>query len=192
MSNMSIHPFAANPPMRRGRRDAAVCVVAACFFLAGWNDDAPAADGARPMDACTLLTEQDVATVFGMPVGEPQANTRGNDGFWTSMCNYAADSADGVPGAGILLKPHYVAAGPEQAYAEHQSELVAQLGADAAQTPIHDIGAPAGWEAPNRAVGQLTVFQGPYMFIVSVGTAPGADQLTPAKELALRVLQRLR
>jgi hypothetical protein len=186
---MVIDRFADNPT-RPGRRLIAACTAAAVVAFAGLGNDAPAAGDANPIDACTLLTGQDVAMVLGVPVGEPEARTRGENAFWTSMCNYREDSADGVLGAGILIKPHN-GAGPEQGYAAHDAELIEQLGEDAALTPFDHIGDRAGWQMPNRVIGQLTVFQGPYMFIVTVGTAPGADRLTPAAELAKRALLRL-
>lgn len=186
---MVTNTFAGNPT-RRGRRLIAACTAAAVVVFAGLGNKAPAAGDPHPIDACNLLTGQDVAIVLGVPVGEPEARTRGKDAFWTSMCNYREDSADGVLGAGILIKPHNVAS-PEQAYAAQNAELIEPLGEDAAPTPIDDIGDRAGWQTPNRVIGQLTVFQGPYMFIVTVGTAPGADRLTPAAELAKRVLLRL-
>ena len=133
----------------------------------------------------------DVGAVFGRTIGEAEAAMRGDGSEWMSTCNYRSDNDDDIVGASLLLRPRGAEGDAAQAYAAHEKDLIEELGTGAALTPIDGIGERAGWQTPNRVIGQLTVFEGPYLLILSVSTGPGEDQLTPAKALAQKVLERL-
>ncbi|NCA71440.1 MAG: hypothetical protein EOM91_15370 [Sphingobacteriia bacterium] len=107
------------------------------------------------------------------------------------MCNYDGETEAGMVTAGLLIRPHDVAAGPVAAYDRHQQELIDEIGPAAGMTAVEGLGQAAGWDMPNRIIGQLTVFEGPYLMILSLGLPPGADHLAKAKELAEKVLARL-
>jgi hypothetical protein len=108
-----------------------------------------------------------------------------------SMCNYDGEIEAGMVTAGLLIRPHDVAAGPVAAYDKHQQELIDGIGPAAGMTAVEGLGQAAGWDMPNRIIGQLTVFEGPYLMILSVGLPPGTDHLATAKGLATKVLARL-
>ncbi len=150
-----------------------------------------ATDGSQPIAACGLLTSADVVEVIGGPLAEPQGSTRGRPPRWMSMCNYDGETESGMVTAGLLIRPHDVEAGPVAAFEKHQQELIDQLGAAAELTAVEGLGQAAGWDMPNRIIGQLTVFEGPYLMILSVGLPAGGDHLAAAKDLARKVLARL-
>lgn len=150
-----------------------------------------ATDGSQPIDACGLLTSPDVVEVIGGPLAEPRASTRGRPPRWMSMCNYDGETESGMVTAGLLIRPHDVEAGPVAAYDKHQQELIDGIGPAAGMTAVEGVGQAAGWDMPNRIIGQLTVFEGPYLMILSVGLPPGADHLATATGLAAKVLARL-
>jgi hypothetical protein len=147
--------------------------------------------GSTSIDACTLLTGGDVEAVIEAPMAEPEATTRGRPPMWMSMCNYAGETAAGMVTAGLLIRPHDVEAGPVAAFEKHQQQLIDGIGPEAGMTAVEDLGQAAGWDMPNRIIGQLTVFEGPYLMILSVGLPPGGDHLAKAKDLAGKVLARL-
>jgi hypothetical protein len=167
------------------------CALILSLSTPGCGEEASVADTSTAIDACRLLQKADVEAVLGRTVGEAEATTRGDGAEWMSTCNYHSDTDDDVVGAGLLVRPHHADGGAKEAYAAHEKELIDELGAGAALTPVDGIGERAGWQTPNRVIGQLTVFEGPYLLILSISTAPGGDQLSPAKTLAQKVLQRL-
>ena len=141
-----------------------------------------------PVDACALLTQADVETVYGSVVGEPNGKELGSDPFWVSMCNYDNAQTDApMLSVGLLIKAHG-AADPPQAYAGYVDELRRELGDVAVPVPVEGLAGPAGWDGET---GQLTLFVGPYQIILTASGRFAGDRLSFGKQIAERVSARL-
>jgi hypothetical protein len=142
-------------------------------------------------DACTLLTDDQVATALGLSSVETQADQRGEDLFWMSRCRYEADAADGLVTASLMIRPHQGQASAEQAYTEFDSELVSQFGETSRLEPVAGVGESAGWQDFGTAIGQLILFDGPYQLIIAAPATAGHSQLENSRTLAELALQQL-
>ena len=148
------------------------------------------AEGAAPppVDACALLTQADVETVYGTAVGPPNPTSTGRAPVWVSMCNFDNAHTDApMLSVGLLVKPHG-AADPAHAYDGYVDELRRVLGEVAVPESVEGLAGPAGWDADT---GQLTLFVGPYQVILSSLGRFAGDRLSLAKQLAALVVGRL-
>lgn len=141
-----------------------------------------------PVDACALLTQADVETVYGTAVGSPNPKSTGRAPFWAAMCNYDNAHTDApMLSVGILVKPHGIV-DPTQAYADYVDELRRELGDVAVPIEVEGLAGPAGWDAET---GQLTVFEGPYQIILTAAGRFAGDRLSFGKQISERVSGRL-
>jgi hypothetical protein len=141
-----------------------------------------------PVDACALLTQADVETVYGTAVGLPNPKSTVRASFWVSMCNYDNAHTDApMLSVGLLVKAHG-AADPAQAYADYVDELRRELGDMAVPVSVGGLAGPAGWDADTD---QLTVFVGPYQIILTAAGRFAGDRLSFGKQIAERVSGRL-
>jgi hypothetical protein len=190
---MIVNRHRNNPDFPVWRIPSSVWLLVACLLGigAGCREQVAGPEAPGLLDACALLKNTDVDAVLGTAMGDPQARQHGNGEFWLSTCNYDVDTADGILGASLLLRPHHVVDGPVKAYADYETGLMAELGTGAALMPVDDIGDRAGWQDFGTSVGQLAVFDGPYQLILTASATANSDQLTNARQLAERVLQHL-
>lgn len=182
-----IHPDSR--PMLAGVWPSILVLLAVA--LAGGLDDARSEAAAiGPVDACALLTRADVESVYGLSVGEAKSKEIGSGAFWVSMCNYDNAETDApMLSVGILIKAHGAAEGPAQAYDDTVAEMRETLGEAAVPALVEGIGERAGWSAD---ISQLMVFEGPYSIILTASGRFEGDRLAAARQLADRVLSRLR
>lgn len=168
-----------------------ICLLLTLLMACG--DTSSSSGGARfpaMLKACDLLTKADVETIIGGEVGEPQKKQVEPDdsGYWMSLCNYFCDEKS--ISVGCLIKPHgRQVTGPE-AFAQYEAELNESLGTDTRMAPVDGFGDYAGWDEDS---GQLTIFQGPFMVIVTSGgpNIHGSAALTLSSQVARKVLDQL-
>ena len=142
-----------------------------------------------PLQACELLTKAEVEAIIGGTVEEPRQTFKENpkQRFWMSTCDYYSPAKS--QRAGILVK-NSQNPDPAKAFEAHTASLKKALGDKHTMQAIDGIGARAAWDG---SVKQLTVFEGPRMFIVTTGR-PGEDEgtaLKTAKMIAAKVLSKL-
>jgi len=171
--------------------------IVICLFteiLSGCKKDGPSGSksqvAAGPVHACELLTKAEVEVILGEVVEEPNQMFKENEKqqFWMSSCNYYAPSTS--KRVGILIQKSLIV-DPGKAYEAHTASLKNALGDKYNLKTIEGIGAMAGWDGSS---GQLTVFEGQRMLIITTGS-PGEDEgqtLERAKSIAANVLSKLK
>jgi hypothetical protein len=163
-------------------------VVFSFSFFTGCNSSATKT--ASAIHGCQILTISEVEEILGAPVEQPPRETNKMDqesGRWLSMCNYYAPDAN--ISVGIMIRPTLPKQPtPHAAYDAYVKNLKENL-PDYEMKPVKDIGTKAVW---NGAMGQLTIFEGSYMVIVSVIIKNGSNQekLTLVKKLASALLSK--
>ncbi|KAA6181833.1 hypothetical protein F2Q65_18835 [Thiohalocapsa marina] len=170
---------------------APILILGASVLSAGCGSDDGGTQAVAKLDACAVLTAQDVGAVLGANAVETEAGQHGDGDFWASSCRYQVVGADAMLAASLMLRPHHSAAGAAQAYADYDNDLATQLGEGARLSPVAGLGEKAGWQAFGTAIGQLTVFQGPYQLIITASETADRDQLDNGRALAQRALARL-
>jgi hypothetical protein len=143
----------------------------------------------KVLQACELLTKAEIEAIFGETVEEPRQTFKENQKqqFWMSTCDYYSPAKS--QRAGILIK-NSQNADPAKAFEAHTASLKKTLGENYSMQAIAGIGSHAAWDG---SVKQLTVFEGPRMFIVTTGR-PGENEetaLETAKTIAAKVLSKL-
>jgi len=162
------------------------------FGSAYGKNDKPASKGTsviKPLRACELLTKAEVETILGGTIDEPRQTFKENQKqqFWMSTCDYYSPVAS--QRANILIK-NSQNPDPVKAFETHTASLKKTLGEKYNLQVIGGIGTRAAWD---KSVKQLTVFEGPRMFIVSTGrpVEEGGAALETAKKIAVKVLSKL-
>jgi len=142
-----------------------------------------------PLQACGLLTKAEVEGILGGTVDEPRQTFKENQKqrFWMSTCDYYSPAK--AQRVGILIK-NSQNADPAKAFEAHTASLKKTLGSDYDMQTIDGIGAAAAWDESAK---QLTVFEGPRMFIVTTGRPAKGERtaLETAKMIATKVLSKL-
>ncbi len=176
------------------RRPAGVMALAAAVLALAVGcgaDQDGASQGVPRLNACALLTDDDVAAVLGAVSPEVESAERGEGAFWMANCRYQVEGPDGLVTASLLIRPHQGQSGAAQAYTDYENALSGQLGTAIQLMPVEGIGERAGWEDFGTSIGQLTVFDGPYHLIVQASATADQDQFHNAKALAGRIVPRL-
>jgi hypothetical protein len=143
-----------------------------------------------PIKACELVAQTEIESLIGASLDEPRQthNESENPKHWMSMCNYYSNEK-GIS-IGITVVPHGRKVNGAEAFALYEADLKEGLGKDYKMELVEGIGEHAGWEKGTK---QLTIFQGPFMLIVSAGSPEieGAAALGLSKQLAEKVLAKL-
>ncbi|WP_163337229.1 hypothetical protein [Desulfopila sp. IMCC35008] len=159
------------------------------FFCPGCSSE-PDTLFSEPIQACSLFTHDEIETFFGTKVDNPPRETHKVDeqnGSWMSMCNYFAPETN--QSSGILIRPIAKGRSVDQVYDEYVAELKASL-PDYELGTISGVGTKATWDGQT---GQLTVFEGTYMLLISVmqPTKSEEEKLAFCKQIAEAVLKKL-
>jgi hypothetical protein len=143
-----------------------------------------------PLQACDLLTKAEAEAIIGGPVDEPQKNHKEQDDpkHWMSSCNYY--SSEKSISTGITIMPHGRKVNGAEAFALYEADLKEGLGDDYKMETVGGIGDKSAWE---KNMKQLTIFQGPFMIIITTVSPElqGTAALDFSKELAAKVLSKL-
>ena len=165
-------------------------VIMLMAILAGCGNEQPKGAGLPdPVEACELLSKSVVESMIGGTVDEPHRthNVNEDQKHWMSMCNYYSQEK-GIS-IGITVIPHGRKVNGAEAFALYEAELKENLEGYQME-PVTGVGEYAGWEEGSK---QLTIFQGPYMLILTAGSPEiaGNDALDLSKQLAGKVLPNL-
>ncbi len=143
-----------------------------------------------PVKACEILTQKEVEALIRTSVDAPRIThtEKENPKHWMSMCNYY--SGEKNISIGITIIPHGRKVTGGKAFALYEADLKKNLGEDYKMTPVKGVGDHAGWEKTTK---QLTIFQGPFMVILSADSPDikGDKALALNKQLAEKVLPKL-
>ena len=172
-------------------------VAAAAFVLSGCaNTTSPTAVTAAPMqssgraiDACSLLTANDLESIQGESIRETRPNTTSNDRLLISECVYVLPTfSKSVSVRTMYARPDDSAT----AVADYWNEIFHRDVKKKLQGSfIEGIGEEAHW-SESRAGGVLFVRAKETIVRVSVGGAAGeSGKLEVAKRLAMRAIEKL-
>lgn len=156
----------------------------------------PAAPALPPVDACALLTAEEIASVQGQPHQEAKLSMQSHAGFAVSQCYFALPT----PSDSIVLNVTQASTGQALALRQQWDELLhgaqskkgkRELGEDASPLSISGLGEQAFWKG-SAVGGALHVLKGQTHLRISVG-GPGDTEakINKSKALAEFVLGRL-
>lgn len=165
-------------------------LLMAAFSVGCGNGQSKGSGFPDPVQACDLLTKSEVESLINDSVDEPRKTFKEqkNSRHWMSMCNYF--SGEKNISIGIMITPHGRKGNAAEVYSRHEAELKKNLGEDYKMEPVAGVGEKAGWDGETK---QLTIFQGPYMLLLTGGSPgmPRNEALNLNKQLAEKVLAKL-
>ncbi|MGZ7045541.1 MAG: hypothetical protein ACXVJK_04380 [Candidatus Aminicenantales bacterium] len=165
-----------NQPIRMTRTVLAAMAVVFCFT------GVAAAQGAKKIDACTLLTKAQIQAAVGQKVADGKPNANANPAVGTS-CQYVIGDYGSLS---ILVK----AAGP----GETANNVMAELKkAKMAVSDAPGIGDGSFFSSPGYGMLQLNTFKGSWYLIITM-LVPGATeaaQKTAAEKLMREALTKI-
>jgi hypothetical protein len=172
---------------------------AAPFLLAAIAASGLAGEGCRgtadsksepapKVDACQLFTEQDVQAVAGDTLIALSSTMDEAKGRNPQECIYNTGSLDQPRILSLLVRPHRSGSAAKDFLASSRSTLSSMSGGKVSDVPA--LGDGALWVGGR--IQQLHVIAGSQQLIITVQSPDGTDQLPRAKQIATRVLERLR
>jgi hypothetical protein len=160
-------------------------LAAAC----GGGADSKAGAGSAPkLDACQLFTEQDVQAVAGDTLAALSSTIDEAKGRNPLECIYNAGSLDQPRILSLLIRPHGSPSAAKDFLASSRSTLSSIAGGKVEDVP--GLGDGALWVGGR--IQQLHMIAGSQQLIITVQSSDGTDQLPRARQIAIRVLDRLR
>ncbi len=194
-------PDAPIPSPCRLLRTVGLITLIACGGSAG-RDDAPdtgpegksnESGATREIDACALLTLEDVLAVTGerMKRQEEQRLTPGVPGA-SQDCAYRSVGKNRIGKSGVIrfyAQPGRYSKEERTRLLETMQGMGGNPGDD--PVPVSGIGDQASWAQINPTMGQLHVFDEAYFQIQMWGVAEGDRSREIASALARKVLERL-
>ncbi|WP_022664084.1 hypothetical protein [Desulfospira joergensenii] len=154
------------------------------------NGASKSSDFPDPVQACDLLTKSEVESLINDSVDDPRKTFKEqkNPRHWMSTCNYFSKEKN--ISIGLMIIPHGRKGSAAEVYTRHEAELKKNLGENYRMEPVAGVGEKAGWDEETK---QLTIFQGPYMLLLTGGSPDISvdDALSLNKQLAEKVLAKL-
>ncbi len=159
------------------------------ILLAACGGGADSKSGGAPkVDACQLFTEQDVQAVAGDTMASLSSTMDEAKGRNPLECIYNSGSLDQPRILSLLIRPHGSASEARDFLASSRSTFSTMSGGKVADVP--GLGDGALWVGGR--IQQLHVIAGSQQLIITVQSPDGTDQLPRARQIATRVLERLR
>jgi hypothetical protein len=152
------------------------------------GDSAAATPAAAPVDACALFTPEDARAVAGESVAAMASTLDEAKGRNPGECIYNSGTTEQPRILGLLIRQHRSVKAARRFQKSSRSSLRAMTGGKIQDVP--GLGDRALW-AGGR-IQQLHVLKGNRQFIITVQSPDGTDQLPRARQIAERVLQRLK
>jgi hypothetical protein len=152
------------------------------------DKERPADSGTRSrgkIDACVLLTKEDVESFLAEPVGTPATTHTEAMGNTVTQCRYSAPS--GSKRVGLLLRQ--AATVDEAAKIFKQARETAKELSGADPQVIAGLGDSAYWIGGNLK--QLNVLKGDAWLIITANAGNGTDPLAASKSVSGKILARM-
>jgi hypothetical protein len=157
--------------------------------LAGCRGGADSPSPAMPdVDACRLFTEQDAQSVAGETLAAMSSTLDEAKGKNPLECIYNSGSLDQPRILSLLIRPQRSAAAAKDFLASSRSALSAMSGGKVQDVP--SLGDGALWVGGR--IQQLHAVTGNLQLIITVQSPDGTDQLDRARQIATRVVERLK
>jgi hypothetical protein len=153
------------------------------------SDTKPAANSGKgsdgKLDACSLLTKEDVESFLSEPVGAPATTHTEAMGNTVTQCRYSASS--GNKRVGLLLRQASTA--DEAAKIFKQARDASKELSGAEPQVIDGLGESAYWTGGNLK--QLNVLKGAAWLIITANSGSGTDPLEASKNVSRKILARM-
>jgi hypothetical protein len=163
---------------------AAAALVAGC----GGGPDSEPAPAGPPLDACTLFTDQDARAVAGDSIAAMASTFDEAKGRDPGQCIYNSGTLDQPRILSLLIRQHRNVRAAKRLQESSRSTLNAMSGGKVQDVP--GLGEDAFWVGGRLQ--QLHLRQGYRQFIITVQSPDGTDQLPQARQIAEKVLERLK
>ncbi|HSJ14632.1 MAG TPA: hypothetical protein VK939_09455 [Longimicrobiales bacterium] len=167
-----------------------VLALAACGTDAARDEpvaEAEAAMAGETIDACSLLSPEQVSAAVGEPMNAgtlAEHGGRAGESYF-STCTYAAVAETSLAAVTITVRPSPEITDPTAALEAQVADMRANVMPDYRLEPVEGLGAAAGWDP---SLSQLTAFRSGLALLVDVG-GPLSDRRRAAVELARIALQ---
>jgi hypothetical protein len=152
----------------------------------GGVDSKPAAP--LNVDACQLFTDRDAQAVAGETLAAMSSTLDEAKGRNPLECIYNSGSLDQPRILSLLIRPHRSASAARD-FLESSRSTLSSMSAGKVQD-IRGLGDAALWVGGR--IQQLHVVTGSLQLIIRVDSPDGTDQLDRARQIATRVLERLK
>ena len=153
------------------------------------NASEPAANSGKrsngKVDACALLTKEDVESFLGEPVGAPAITRTEAMGNIVTQCRYSAPS--GNKRVGLLLRQAATADEAAKIFKKARDASKELSGAE--PQVIDGLGESAYWTGGNLK--QLNVLKGDAWLIITASPGNGTDPLEASKSVSRKILARM-
>ena len=167
----------------------AAALSAAFASLAGCRGGADSKPSAPlNVDACQLFTDQDAQAIAGETLAAMSSTIDEAKGRNPLECIYNSGSLDQPRILSLLIRPHRSASAAKDFLASSRSAL-SSMSAGKVQD-VRGLGDAALWVGGR--IQQLHVATGNLQLIITVQSPDGTDQLDRARQIASRVLERLK
>lgn len=153
-------------------------------------DTPPARSAAERLDACSLLSSEEVAEAFGVAFEEGQLEEHGTGAgeSYFSTCIFNAANERAVPTVSILARPSEEVVDPATALEAQVEDMRANVDPDYEMEPVSELGEGAAWDS---AMGELIVFRpGLMMTLGALGSSEPRDRLVRLARTALERASR--
>ncbi|MFL6262998.1 MAG: hypothetical protein ACJ76Y_25135 [Thermoanaerobaculia bacterium] len=157
--------------------------------LAGCRGGADSKPG-EPLnaDACQLFTEQDAQAIAGETLAAMSSTLDEAKGRNPLECIYNSGSLEQPRILSLLIRPHRSASAARD-FLESSRSALSSMSAGKVQD-VPGLGDAALWVGGR--IQQLHVAKGGLQLIITVQSPDGSDQLDRARQIATRVLERLK
>ena len=140
---------------------------------------------AQKLDACSLLTKDDVDSFLGETVGAPATTHTEAMGNTVTQCRYSSSS--GRERVGLLLRQAATADEAAKIFRQARDTSKELSGAD--PQVIDGLGESAYWTGGNLK--QLNVLKGDAWLIITARPGNGADPLEASKTVSRKILAHM-
>ena len=157
--------------------------LAGCGGSSQPSGDAPAAK----LDACTLFTYEDAEAVAGESLGTMASTLDEAVGRDPSECLYNSGTETQPRILSLLIRYHRSPEAAKRLQKSSRSSFNAMAGGQVQEIP--GLGDGALWVGSR--IQQLHVVAGSRQFVITVQSPDGTDQLPKARQIAVKILERL-
>lgn len=161
----------------------ALCGLLLLAACGGSGGGAPA-PATGPVEACSLVTQEEVADALGVPVGEPESDEFGGEeggAVRVTTCSFGSSSLSNLVSASILAREST----PEEVTAAFQSNRSQATSPE----PVSGLGEDAFWSSQPP---QMHILKGNVYLIIQTRLSDQPGAFDEAKELAKKAVKRLR
>ncbi|HUE76906.1 MAG TPA: hypothetical protein VMM83_03115 [Longimicrobiales bacterium] len=139
------------------------------------------------LDACSLLSSEEVAEAFGVAFEEGQLTEHGTGAgeSYFSTCVFSAANERADPTVSLMVRPSDEVVDPAVALEAGVEDMRANVSPDYEMEPVPELGEGAGWDP---AMAELTVFRPGLMMML--GAHGGSEVRDRLVQLARTALER--